>query len=352
MDEAIITAQFEQYIASNTCHPHFFCGDALFVLQEIPDQSMDFCMTSPPYWKKREYTHGGIGLEDSYTEYIDHLLRIFDQIKRVLKDTGSLWLNMGDTYHDKTLLALPWRVVIALTDRQGWILRNDVVWNKIKGTGAAKDRLRNTHEYLFHFVKQQRGYYYDIDAIRSKPRTARVKNGAVVSATGVTGVRYKRQIELSTALTPQEKANALNALNMTLTQIECGEIADFRMVLRNQQRTTHSDSTKVSGRAKELQQKGFYILHYHPNGSTPGDVWDIIPEDTHKRGNHYAAYPEDLCKIPILATCPPDGIILDPFCGTGTTNLVAQQLFRKSIGIDVSPQYIKIAQARCGQYLL
>ncbi len=95
------------------------------------------------------------------------------------------------------------------------------------------------------------------------------------------------------------------------------------MIIRGQQRTTHSDSERVSGRARELQGEGFYFLKYHPNGSKLSDVWDILPEDTQKRKGHFAAYPEDLCKIPILTTCPSDGIVLDPFCGTGTTNYVA-----------------------------
>jgi site-specific DNA-methyltransferase (adenine-specific) len=119
------------------------------------------------------------------------------------------------------------------------------------------------------------------------------------------------------------------------------------MIIRGQQRTTHSDSQKVSGRARELQEKGFYFLKYHPNGSKPRDVWDILPEDTQKRQRHFAAYPEDLCKIPILATCPTDGVVLDPFCGTGTTMYVAMCLGRKSIGIDVSSDYITLAQDRC-----
>ena len=131
-----------------------------------------------------------------------------------------------------------------------------------------------------------------------------------------------------------------------LNRIQAGEISDFRMVIRNQQRTTHSNSTKVSGRAKELEQKGFYFLFYNPNGTMPSNVWDIIPEDTQKRGEHFAAYPEELCLIPIKATCPECGIILDIFSGTGTTMKVAYELNRKSIGIDISSQYNKLAEER------
>ena len=200
---------------------------------------------------------------------------------------------------------------------------------------------------MFHFVKEAKGYYYDVDAIRSNPKKSRVHNGAVISATGVSGVRYKRQIELSTALSEEEKSRAFAALNEMLQQMSDGKLADFRMIIRGQQRATHSDAERVSGRARELREKGFYFLRYHPKGSKPRDVWDILPEDSQKRKGHFAPFPEDLCKLPLVATCPPDGIALDPFCGTGTTNLVAFHLERKSVGIDISEDYIQMARSRC-----
>jgi site-specific DNA-methyltransferase (adenine-specific) len=177
--------------------------------------------------------------------------------------------------------------------------------------------------------------------------SAKVVKGAVVSATGVSGVRYKRQIELSTALTEHEKQAALRALDEMLMEVKAGKLPDFRMIIRGQQRATHSNSELVSGRARELAEQGFYFLRYHPQGSKPKDVWDIMPEDTQGRDAHYAPYPEDLCKVPILATCPNDGVVLDPFCGTGTTMLVAFRLGRKSIGIDISDQYLTVAAQRC-----
>jgi site-specific DNA-methyltransferase (adenine-specific) len=196
-------------------------------------------------------------------------------------------------------------------------------------------------------VKQPHGYYYDANAIRSDPRKSYVKNGAVVSATGVRGVRYRRQIELSTALSPAQKQAAFLALDDMLQQLAAGRVGDFRLIIRGQQRTTHSDAERVSGRARELRERGFYFLRYHPAGTKPSDVWDILPEDTQRRSGHFSAYPEDLCKIPILATCPPDGIVLDPFAGTGTTMLVACKLGRKSLGIDVSETYLQQAEERC-----
>ncbi len=265
-----------------------------------------------------------------------------------MKDTGSFWLNIGDSYQKKNLVGIPWRLAIELIDNQHWVLRNDIIWNKVKGGyDNTKDRLGNVYEHMFHFVKNGNDYYYDVNSIRFLPRKSKVVNGAVISATGVSGIRYKRQIELSTSLSKDEKINAFKALESVLEEIREGKLNDFRMVIRGQQRTTHSDSEKVSGRAKELQEKGFYFLKYHPNGSKPCDVWNILPEDTQKRKDHYAAYPEDLCKLPILATCPKNGVVLDPFSGTGTTMLAAMRFNRKSVGIDISQEYIGMAEKRC-----
>lgn len=351
INERDYRTRFESYLHEHRLQPLLMLGDAREVLGQLPDSCIDFAMTSPPYWGKREYENGGIGLESDYRDFVHHLATVFLEVKRVLKPEGSFWLNIGDTYQNKSLVGIPWRVAFELTDNQGWILRNSVIWNKVKsGMDNTTDRLGSVHELVFHFVKQPK-YYYNADAIRSKPREARIVNGAVVSATGVSGIRYKRQLELSTALSKEEKSEAFIALNKMLADVAAGRISDFRMIIRGQQRATHSDSEKVSGRAKELRDKGFYFLRYHPHGSKPSDVWDIIPEDTQNRRSHFAPYPIDLCRIPILATCPEAGVVLDPFCGTGTTLSAALNLGRTSVGIDVSRQYLELAQDRCATLL-
>jgi DNA modification methylase len=343
---------FVAYQSTPATNPLMMNGDAAAVLRDLPSNCIDFAMTSPPYWGKREYESGGIGLEDDYREFVKHLAIVFSELKRVLKPEGSFWLNLGDSYNGKGLVGVPWRVAFELVDNQGWILRNSVIWNKLKGgMDNSKDRLGNVHENVFHFVKQAKGYYYNADAIRSKPRESKVVNGAIVSATGVSGVRYKRQIELSTALTDDEKLNAFSGLERMLADIGSGRASDFRMIIRGQQRATHSDSEKVSGRAKELRDKGFYFLKYHPKGSKPSDVWDILPEDTQRRESHFAPYPVDLCRLPLMATCPEGGIVLDPFCGTGTTLLAARNLGHKSVGIDISRRYLELTQERCESLL-
>ncbi len=327
--------------------PLLLRGDAAQTLRLFPDASVDCVVTSPPYFGHRRYANGGIGAEASWQDYVAAIGAVTEELLRVVKLTGSLWLNVGDTYRGKRLLGVPWRVAFHLTDEQGWTLRNSVVWHKVKGgPDTSRDKLRNVHELVFHFVRRPKGYYYDADAVRRAPRAARVENGVVVSATGVSGVRYRRQLELSTALSASERAAAGAALDDVLADVREGRLADFRMVIRGQQRATHSDAAAVSGRARELQERGFYFLRYHPGGSKPGDVWDILPEDSHGRGTHFAPFPADLCRIPLLATCPQDGLVLDPFCGTGTALVVARELGRRSVGIDLCDEYLEIARGR------
>jgi site-specific DNA-methyltransferase (adenine-specific) len=347
-DKTGVRCKFDEYLSGSLQRPLFLTGDALGTLRDIPSDSFDCCMTSPPYWGHRQYSDIGIGLEEDHKNYVDSLVNIFQEVYRVLKPTGSLWLNLGDTYVSKSLVGIPWRVALRLIDDVGYVLRNSVVWHKMKGApDNSLDRLRCVHEDLFHFAKS-RHYFYDIDAMRADPRKAKVENGRVVSATGVSGVRYRRQIELSTALSPSERESALAALDSILNDVRKGQLDDFRMIIRGNQRVTHSDGILVSGRARELREKGFYFLKYHPNGMKPGDVWDVLPEDTQKRDGHYAAYPEELCLRPLLLSCPAGGVVLDPFCGTGTTMRVAQRLGRKSVGIDISEEYVRVAVERCG----
>jgi DNA modification methylase len=321
-------------------------GFAEEILPNIKEKSVDMCMTSPPYWGQRTYgTKGGIGNEKTPDEYVSSLIGVFKLVKKVLKERGSLWLNIGDKYSGKDLVGLPWLAAFALK-KDGWILRNSVVWNKVKGNPCnAKDKLRNMHEIVFHFVLKK-SYYYDVDAIRNDPAKPYSKNGILYTPTGVSGSKYRQQILNSDKLTEKEKNIALEALETTLLKIRRGKLYDFRMIIRGEQRTTHSDKKSFSGRAEELDKYGFYILPYHKNGPKPGDVWDIIPEDSWRKDNHYAVYPEELCYLPIKATAPEHGIVLDPFLGTGTTLVVAKKLGRTGIGIEPNREFAKIALER------
>jgi DNA modification methylase len=351
----VVSEQAEQISqVINHQSPHaILIGDCRTVLKQFPSECIDCVITSPPYWKMREYDMEGvhaespIGNEDAPADFVKHLSCAFAEVMRVLKPTGSLWLNIGDKYHNKNLMGMPWRVALALQD-QGWILRNDIIWEKMKGTQSAKDRLRTVYEHIFHFVKSPK-YFFDSDKILVKPRLLPTfENGKTISATGVSGKKYREQILNSEYLNEAERKAALEALEGVLEKIRGGEIVDFRMTIRGQQRTLHSDKHKVSGRAKELERHGFFMLTSRAKGYIPSDIWRIAPEDE-IRGmddTHYAVFPIELLQIPIKATCPPDGIILDPFMGTGSTLVAATRLQKRCIGIDVSKKYIEIARKR------
>lgn len=340
-------------------------GNTQNVLETLPCESVDCVITSPPYWKLREYeiesdfAADEIGIEGNPQDYVEKLAKIFREVKRILKPSGSVWLNIGDKYHNKNLMGMPWRVALAMQD-DGWILRNDIIWDQMKGTQSPKDRLRDAYEHIFHFVKNRK-YFYDADEIRVKPEKLPVINqNSTTSATGVSGVKYRRQILESECLSETEKQNALQALDETIGRIRSGDIVDFRMTIRGTQRTYHSNNGKVSGRAKELEDKGFFILTSSAKGFLPTDIWRIVPEDKWRKDEHYAVFPEELLQVPIKATCPENGIVLDPFVGTGSTIVAALNLGRKGIGIDLSRKYLKVAEQRIaeqalshnGQYIL
>ncbi len=299
---------------------NFILGDCLSVLKEMDRESIDCVVTSPPYWGMRAYDNEEsefeIGNESTFAQYVDALMAVFVEVKRVLKKDGSLWLNLGDKYVDKRLIGMPWRVAIALMDR-GWIMRNDVIWHQLKGTQSCKDRLRDSYEHIFHFVKSKK-YYYDADAIRIQPsRMPIIAEGKTTSSTGVSGKKYRRLIRESSELTAQEKINAEKALDEVL--------------------------------AKELVNRGYYIMRMSAKGHLPSDVWNIVTEDTWRTDTHCAVYPEELLRIPILATCKKNGIVLDPFSGTGTTVSAAIKLGRRGVGIELSPEYHRSAQQRIAQ---
>ncbi|MBU3661553.1 MAG: site-specific DNA-methyltransferase [Flavobacteriales bacterium] len=333
-------------------------GNSLIELKNIPSETVNCVITSPPYWLLREYDaldeNGNqteiLGDEKNYQDYVNKLVEIFDEIKRVLKKDGSVWLNLGDKYHNKELMGMPWRVALAMMDK-GWILRNDIIWDQMKGTQSAKDRLRDVYEHIFHFVKSKK-YYYAHDEIRIQPiRKPKMYNGEMVSATGVSGKKYRKQIIESTVLTEEERKNALNALDEVLNDLAEGKAVDFRMTIRGEQRTFHSDKTTVSGRAKELELKGYYILRMGANGHLPSDIWRIAPEDVWRKDAHYAVFPEELLINPIKATCPENGIVLDPFSGTGSSVATALKLNRRGIGIDLSEKYNEIAKNRIYEFI-
>ena len=272
-----------------------FRGDSLSYLRKLPKNSIDCIVTSPPYYGQRDYgMNGQIGNEKKQSDYVENLVNIFNECKRVLKDTGSLWLNLGDKYNNGNLMGMPWRVALALQD-EGWVLRNDIIWHKPNAMPhSAKNRLTTDHEYIFFFTKKSKGYYYDQDAIREEHKTfsedSKMKGG--------------RNHFGKKCGTPEKGKNSGN-------------------------------SNLHAGRWDQA---------FHPNGRNKRTVWNVPLSKF--RGAHFAVFPERLIEPCILAGCPKNGIVLDPFFGAGTTGFVATQQARKYVGLELNPEYADIAENR------
>ena len=232
-----------------------------------------------------------------------------------------------------------------MIDEQGWILRNDVVWDKQSSAfDSSFDHLRNTHEFIFHFVKSD-DFYYDDEELRlffNNVTEKKAKEGKTSS--GVTGMKYRRNVMSSTALTDEEKQNALAELDKVVDMVNNGEIPDFRMFIRTAEgQVMESKSEK----AKSINEKGYYFLLYNKNGTMPSDVWNITPANSPVE--RYNVFPESLCHLMILSTCPDGGIVLDPYCGLGTACKVAYDLHRRAIGFDMNESYLQKAKEKIQQ---
>ena len=275
-------------------------GHAKAVLDSLPSKSVNCIITSPPYYLQRDYsTPLQIGNEKSPSEYTENIRLVFSECYRVLKDDGTLWLNIGDKYCDGQLLGLPWRVALALKD-DGWILRSDIIWHKPNAMpSSVKNRPTTDHEYIFLFTKSQ-NYYYDVDSIR-EPH---------VTFTNESRMRGGRNHFGKVNSTPENGKNG-------------------------------GDSNLHDGRWDQA---------FHPKGRNRRTVWTIPLSKF--RDTHFAVFPEKLVKLCLLASCPENGIVLDPFIGSGTTAVVAQQLGRQYVGIDSNPEYCDMARNRLRQGLL
>lgn len=258
--------------------PHLEQGDAATVMRRIEDESIDCIVTTPPYWRRRHQGTESITAE-TMDDFIAELLEAMAQAWRVLKPQGSMWLNMGDDTTDGFVQGIPWRVVLAMMDKQGWRLVNEVVWNKTTTSPqGSQDHLRKVHEFMFHLVKSEEFYYNDEELRRTYAR-----------------------------------------------------------IVRNDPK----------GRKKGDKVKDHYLQPEDDHGMVPGDVWTI---GVQRSGiAHYCVAPETLYRLPLVATCPRGGIVLDPYCGTGTTCKLAYDMNLRSIGIDINPKYIQQARASIEQ---
>lgn len=289
-------------------------GDCLEEIKELPDQTVNCCVTSPPYFGLRDYgVDEQIGLEETPEEYVDKLVSVFQEVKRVLKDDGTLWLNLGDSYNGsgkggdkegvsgkhttnrgsvlvkghlisvnglkpKDLIGIPWMVAFALR-ADGWYLRSDIIWHKPNPMPeSVKDRPTKSHEYIFLLSKSAK-YYYDYEAIQEPTK----------------GNEHDKRARISRKRFPTDK---------------------------------------IAG----IRKSGYYPM------ANKRDVWTVNTQPFKEA--HFAVFPEKLITPCILAGCPKGGIILDPFSGSGTTGIVCVKNGRKFIGIDINKEYIEMSAKR------
>lgn len=283
-------------------------GNATDILAKIPDRTVDCCVTSPPYYGLRNYgVDGQIGLENTPEEYVNSLVTIFREVRRVLKDDGTLWLNIGDSYAGKKirdikrkeLIGIPWLAAFALRN-DGWYLRQDIIWNKTNAMPeSVKDRCTKSHEYIFLLSKSEK-YYFDSESILEEAKYDGRKDTYNKGS-----LKYSKSDILPKG-TPQ---------SMT-------------MAGRAHERWRFKDGVAVKNKR---------------------DIWSV-PTKAYK-GAHFATFPEKLIEPCILAGSRPGGIVLDPFIGSGTTAVVAKKNGRNYIGIDLNSEYAELAEKRlieCG----
>lgn len=396
----------------------------LETLKRMPDDFLDCVITSPPYWQLRDYGYEGQwGLEPTFQEYLEHLWEMMDEIYRVLKPTGSVWINLGDTYNSggnnrsnkngqteglishkylentgftktdvklngkpKCLLLIPHRFAIGCIER-GWIMRNDIIWAKRNGMPeSVTDRFTKKHEYFF-FMTKSTDYYFDLDSIRDKVKPESIirdmydrkgnkggisrelvgyrqsKGVKPQSQYGILDKEFRSMVVEVRDLPPHEDlrkylSEAKKRVGLTIQQIEdvFGTHAPHHWFEKNGSYPSAEDWTLLK---EMLQLDDTYDIQMteielksglkedNPKGKNSGDVadfWDIPTRPNSDK--HYASYNQDLIHKPIIAGCPENGIIYDPFIGTGSTAVASLRRNRKYIGSEMSTDYCKIAEKR------
>lgn len=316
------------------------CGDSLFLLKEIPDNSINLVITSPPYFQQRDYDGLGIGNEKKVEEYINNLLKIFNECVRIIKNDGSIVFNIGDKYENGSLLMVPYRFALEAFQKNPIKLVNTITWVKLNPTPRQfKRRLVNSTEPFFHFVKSD-NYLYNIDSFMNHKNLIRSKsNGG-----NKIGKGYFELIEKS-SLSDKEKEQAKKELFGVIEEVKAGKIESFRMKIRG----IHSEpfGGQKGGRKIQLEKKGFTIIKILGN-TIKKDVIEC-PVETIKGIKHPAIYPEFIIQELIKLLTRKGDTVLDPFVGSGTTAVAAKKLDRNYIGIDINPKYCKYAEERLKQ---
>ena len=342
-------------------------GDCRTLLKTLPDESVQCCVTSPPYFGLRDYgVAGQIGLEKTPDEYVAEMVAVFREVRRVLRDDGTLWLNLGDSYASgkgtcfnpgggvssmgkdrkeasahpldrgnksdlekvglkpKDLIGIPWRVAFAL-QADGWYLRSDIIWAKANCMPeSVTDRPTRSHEYVFLMSKSARYFYdqeaikepciYDVDGTGTAARKARAVGNKLMPTAERNGIRpagYKNAVNFDGKNKGNEKQ-------------------------RGHSRRHDGFNDRWDAMEKTEQCTGM---------RNKRDVWTIAPANYPEA--HFATFPPDLIRPCIRAGSRPGGTVLDPFFGSGTTGQVALEEGRRAIGCELNPEYVKLATKRC-----
>lgn len=315
-------------------------GDCLDVLRQIKSNSVNLIITSPPYYKQREYNGKGIGNERTVDEYLDNLITIFNECVRVTKDTGAIVFNIGDKYEDGGLSLIPQRFAIRVIDSQKVFLVNNLTWEKLNPTPRQdRKKLVQSTEPFFIFAKSK-DYVFNLDEYLSHLKLLNGKKSKNNGNNGI-GKKYFGLIENS-GLLDEEKAHAKRELEKVIIDVKNGIIESFRMKIRG----IHAEpyGGQAGGRQIQLDKNGFTIIRI--NGEKLKR--DIIesPVESIKNTEHPAVYPLYLVQEIIKLLSNPNDIVLDPFVGSGTTCIAARNLKRNYIGIEIDSNYVKYANSR------
>lgn len=355
-----------------------YVGDVREVLRALPDESVDCCVTSPPYWGLRDYGRDlQIGLEESPEAYVAEIVAVFREVRRLLVRTGSLWVNLGDSYNayngnrgdsgstlqgrsqvvgrprvparsgrsvkslkPKDLVGMPWRVAFALQS-DGWFLRSDIVWSKPNPMPeSVTDRPTKSHEYVFLLTKSRR-YYFNADAVR-EPHSGRASgNGArFVPPDGHSIRNYHQGRGIPWSPGAEDDPDALTLGDLPA---EAPRGPDGR------RKTVHDHST-ADGHENYSQIGDGRERWPNAGGRNVRSVWEIATKPY--ADAHFATFPEELPRRCVAAGCPEGGVVLDPFLGSGTTALVARKMGRRAIGVELNSEYADLAARRLQQLSL
>lgn len=337
-------------------------GDSLQILRLLDDQTANCCVTSPPYWGLRDYgVEGQIGLEKTPEEYVEKLVEVFREVRRVLKDDGTLWLNLGDSYAgywgDKTakkegrrsaadtngwtndfnmnarpsfhtafdgngikpkdLVGIPWMLAFALR-ADGWYLRSDIIWSKSNPMPeSVKDRPTKSHEYIFLLSKSPK-YYYDHEAIKEPISQGSIKRLSQENRENQAG---------------STRANGGTRADRPMKPVFSRSSGNLERKYGDQRGRPHDSGSHIGG-----------SIPWEGSMRNKRTVWNVSTKPF--KGAHFATFPPDLIEPCILAGCPVGGTVIDPFSGASTTGLVAEKHGREYIGIELNPDYVKLAENR------